>query len=138
MNFAEPSGSSPPEKPPGIMTIWLSRMAAARAAMLSATASGVKLFTISVVGRAPARSNACAVSYSQFVPGNTGMMTRGFAIEPLYVSGSLSSHVMGATSVALDSDWAAALRYGNTDSIAPSHTSCKRARSTLSPATEST
>ena len=26
MNFAEPSGSSPPEKPPGMKTIWLSPM----------------------------------------------------------------------------------------------------------------
>ncbi len=31
MNFPEPSGSSPPEKPPGRTTIWLRRMASSRA-----------------------------------------------------------------------------------------------------------
>ena len=33
MNFAEPSGSSPPEKPPGIMTIWDARMSRASSAV---------------------------------------------------------------------------------------------------------
>ena len=79
MNFAEPSGSSPPEKPPGIMTIWLSRMRRASSCVLSATASGVRLLTTKTSAFAPARSKARAVSYSQLVPGNTGMTTRGRA-----------------------------------------------------------
>ena len=79
MNFAEPSGSSPPLKPPGIMTIWLSRMRRASSWVLSATASGVRLLITRTLGSAPARRNARAVSYSQFVPGNTGMTTRGWA-----------------------------------------------------------
>ena len=38
-------------------------------------------FLITIVSViAPAFSKALAVSYSQFVPGNTGMRTRGFAI----------------------------------------------------------
>ena len=64
------------------MTIWLARMALARAFVLSMTACGVRLFTMSVVGAAPARSKARAVSYSQLLPGKTGMITRGFATEP--------------------------------------------------------
>ncbi len=35
MNLAEPSGSSPPEKPPGIMTIWLFAMRVASACACS-------------------------------------------------------------------------------------------------------
>ena len=77
MNFAEPSGSSPPEKPPGIMTIWDARIRRANSAVDSATASGVRLFTTYTVGTAPARSKAAAESYSQLLPGNTGMTTRG-------------------------------------------------------------
>ena len=45
MNFAEPSGSSPPEKPPGIMTICDSPISRANSVVDSATASGVRLFT---------------------------------------------------------------------------------------------
>ena len=37
MNLAEPSGSSPPEKPPGTKMIWLSRAALAKRLMESAT-----------------------------------------------------------------------------------------------------
>ena len=40
---------------------------------------------MSVVTSAPARSNAAAVSYSQLLPGNTGITTRGLAIfGPVY------------------------------------------------------
>ena len=80
MNLALPSGSSPPEKPPGSMTIWLFLMALTRASQLSATAAGVRLLMTSTCASAPAFSKACAVSYSQLVPGNTGMMTRGLAM----------------------------------------------------------
>ena len=84
MNLAEPSGSSPPEKPPGIITIWLLPISSTSLAVDSATAAGVRLLTISVCASAPARSNAAAESYSQLLPGNTGMMTRGRATpEPM-------------------------------------------------------
>ena len=43
MNFALPSGSSPPEKPPGSMTIWLSLMALTSASQLAVTSAGVRL-----------------------------------------------------------------------------------------------
>lgn len=72
MNLAEPSGSSPPEKPPGIMMIWLFLISSTKAAVDSATAAGVRLFTMSVLTSAPARSKAAAESYSQLLPGNTG------------------------------------------------------------------
>ena len=80
MNLAEPSGSSPPEKPPGIITIWLSRMRRASSAVLSATASGVRLLMTKTSASAPAARKARAESYSQLFPGNTGMITRGRAI----------------------------------------------------------
>ncbi len=83
MNLAEPSGSSPPEKPPGMTMIWLSRMAAAMAATESATSPPVRFFTTRMLARMPARSRARAVSYSQLVPGNTGMRAAGLATPTL-------------------------------------------------------
>ena len=88
MNFALPSGSSPPEKPPGSMTIWLSRMALTSAAQLSVMSFGVRLRMTRISGSAPARANALAVSYSQLVPGKTGMMTLGFAAPILGAAGA--------------------------------------------------
>ena len=79
MNLPEPSGSSPPEKPPGSIMIWACWMPLTMAATVSSTACGVRLRTMSVSASAPARSQARAESYSQFVPGNTGMKTRGRA-----------------------------------------------------------
>ena len=55
------------------------RMPLTMASTVSSTACGVRLRTTSVCVSAPARSQARAESYSQFVPGNTGMNTRGFA-----------------------------------------------------------
>ena len=83
MNFAEPSGSSPPEKPPGSMMIWLFLMSRTSSAVLSATLSGVRLLMTNVSTTAPACSKARAESYSQLLPGNTGMTTRGRAMVPL-------------------------------------------------------
>ena len=48
--------------------------------MESSIASGVRLRTINVCGLAPARAKTRAVSYSQFVPGNTGIRTRGCGV----------------------------------------------------------
>jgi hypothetical protein len=41
--------------------------------------SGVKFLNTLVITFAPAFSKALALSYSQFVPGNTGINTVGFA-----------------------------------------------------------
>ena len=80
MNLPLPSGSSPPLNPPGIMmicefliafSIWFTDSSIAEA----------ERFLITIVSvTAPAFSKALAVSYSQFVPGNTGIRTLGLAI----------------------------------------------------------
>ena len=126
MNLAEPSGSSPPENPPGIMMIWLFSMAFTSASVLSATLSGVRLLMMSVSATAPACSKARAESYSQLLPGNTGMMTRGRAMVPLYTSGATPSKDTVSTA-------SPSARYGNTDSRWPSHASCNPTRSMTSP-----
>ena len=98
MNLALPSGSSPPENPPGSMTIWLAAMALTSASQLSATSAGVRLRTTRISGSAPARAKALAVSYSQLVPGKTGMMTFGFAMPILgAAAGAASLPSMGST-----------------------------------------
>ena len=102
-------------------------MASTNAFVLSATAEGVRLLMTSVSATAPACSNARAESYSQFVPGNTGMITRGRAMVPLYVSGRRLSTV---TCFTASPSW----RYGYTLSMAPSHASCSAAMSSSSPA----
>ena len=80
MNLPEPSGSSPPEKPPGIKTMLASLMREANASTERATSSAVLLRMTKISGVAPASANALAVSYSQLVPGNTGMSTLGLAV----------------------------------------------------------
>ena len=78
MNLPEPSGSSPPEKPPGSMMICaLSDGAFSMRAMVSSIAAGDRFLTTRTSASAPAFSKARAVSYSQLVPGKTGMNTRG-------------------------------------------------------------
>ena len=88
MNLALPSGSSPPEKPPGSITIWLSPIARTKASQLAVTSAGVRLRTTRIFGSAPARAKARAVSYSQLVPGNTGITTLGFATPTLGAAGA--------------------------------------------------
>ncbi len=80
MNFPLPSGSSPPLNPPGIMRICAWSIASASALMLSSM-SGVEVPYDHYARPPPARANARAESYSQFVPGNTGMTTRGDATD---------------------------------------------------------
>ena len=46
----------------------------------SLMSSGVKFLNTLVITFAPAFSKALALSYSQFVPGNTGINTVGLAI----------------------------------------------------------
>ena len=79
MNLPEPSGSSPPENPPGMKIIWLSLTFAAKSAIDAATSAAVRLFITKISGSAPALINALAVSYSQLVPGKAGMSTFGAA-----------------------------------------------------------
>ena len=59
--------------------IWLRSMALPKASTDSATAWADRLRITTTSGSAPALMNARAVSYSQFVPGNTGISTRGLA-----------------------------------------------------------
>ena len=115
MNLPEPSGSSPPEKPPGRNRIWLSRAARANRAADSATLAGVWLFSTRISGVSPARRQARALSYSQLVPGNTGISTLGFAAPALgaaRVKAGASSTGTGAGS--------AVVRLGYTSSSTPS------------------
>ena len=81
MSLPLPSGSSPPEKPPGMTSIWLRARASAMRSRLSSTPSGLRLRTTSISGSAPARARARAVSYSQFVPGKTGMSACGRGVR---------------------------------------------------------
>ena len=77
MNFAEPSGSSPPEKPPGMNTTCDSLRAAANCSTERLISSEVRFLITMISGLAPASLTALALSYSQLVPGNTGMSTFG-------------------------------------------------------------
>lgn len=77
-NLALPSGSSPAEKPPGNMMIWASLMAFSNSSTESLISSALRFLNTLVTTLAPARSKALALSYSQLVPGNTGMNTVGF------------------------------------------------------------
>ena len=76
-NLAEPSGSSPAEKPPGNMTIWARSTASLKASTDWRMSRELKFLNTRVSTFAPARAKALALSYSQLVPGNTGINTRG-------------------------------------------------------------
>ena len=78
-NFAEPSGSSPAENPPGNMIIcdWL--IAFSNSSTDSLIPCAERFLNTFTMTSAPARSNAFVLSYSQLVPGNTGINTVGFA-----------------------------------------------------------
>ena len=78
-NLADPSGSSPAEKPPGNMIICAWEIAFSKASTDSLMSSALRFLNTLVTTLAPARSNALVLSYSQLVPGNTGMNTVGFA-----------------------------------------------------------
>ena len=78
MNLPDPSGSSPPENPPGIKIIWDNSICFANSSIDLSMSSEVKLRIIIILGIPPALAIAFAESYSQFVPGNTGIRTCGF------------------------------------------------------------
>ena len=78
MYLPEPSGSSPLLNPPENARICAASISFAKFLRLAASSSGVRLQNTIIFVSAPFRLNARAMSYSQFVPGNTGMITRGF------------------------------------------------------------
>jgi len=78
-NLAEPSGSSPAENPPGNMIICDLSIAFTNSSTESRISSAVRFLNTLTIVSAPALSNALALSYSQFVPGNTGINTVGLA-----------------------------------------------------------
>ena len=78
-NLAEPSGSSPALKPPGNMIICAFLISSANSCAESRISSAERFLNTLVTTSAPARSNALVLSYSQLVPGNTGMNTVGLA-----------------------------------------------------------
>ena len=92
MNLPEPSGSSPPENPPGIKIICDSFIFFAKYSTDSETFDADKLFITIISVCAPARSNAFAESYSQLVPGNTGISTLGFSHFIIAGAAFLSSY----------------------------------------------
>ena len=117
INLADPSGSSPPEKPPGSAMICARPTASAKAAALSAISAAVRLRTTKISACAPARSKARAVSYSQFVPGNTGISTRGRATDTAARCGAAGAALYTGALPPVG------LRYGNTGCNRSSHSS---------------
>ena len=101
MNLPEPSGSSPPEKPPGSTTIWAPWMALSSSWADWSRASRVRLRTTTICASIPASMQARAVSYSQLVPGNTGITTRGRAALWPQTAAQPFSQAMGATASAV-------------------------------------
>ena len=79
MNLPLPSGSSPPEKPPGRKTIWAFFRARLNRSVEATMPAADRLLRTSTTGSPPASRTALALSYSQLVPGNTGISTRGLA-----------------------------------------------------------
>ena len=76
-NLAEPSGSSPAEKPPGNITICAFAISFLYSSTDSRISCALKFLNTFVTTFAPARSKAFVLSYSQLVPGNTGINTSG-------------------------------------------------------------
>ena len=80
MNFPEPSGSSPAENPPDRASIWAFSRSEENSFKDSEISACDRLRIITVFVSAPAIRKALAISYSQFVPGNTGRTTRGLGV----------------------------------------------------------
>ena len=107
-------------------TIWLSRMARTMASTLSETACGVRLFTTTVFATAPTRSNARAESYSQLVPGNTGITTRGLAkLAPAVWRVGVMPAFSGSNEMGAHAGPSALPRYGYTPESAFSQGFCR-------------
>ena len=116
-NLAEPSGSSPAENPPGniIICAWLIAFSNSSTDSLILSASRF-LNTLTIVS-APALSNALALSYSQLVPGNTGINTVGLATLFLHTCTLGASYNLLSTGVV-----SLEALVGNTPSRVSAHT----------------
>ena len=97
MNLPLPSGSSPPEKPPGNAIICAASMRFFISATEYSMSAAVRFFMTKISAFAPSRSKARAMSYSQLVPGNTGMTAFGWADLCLHTATEGLSQEMGAT-----------------------------------------
>lgn len=85
MNFAEPSGSSPIENPPTKVKMWQASIFLLNLSTDSNRFSLLKLFKTNTSTSNPSLSNAFLVSYSELVPGNTGISTFGLSTFSLYL-----------------------------------------------------
>ena len=94
MNLPEPSGSSPPESRRA-GTGSAGRMAFSRARGRPSRAGGGQVAHHHDLGSSPARRQARAESYSQLVPGNTGMATLGRAVLTCSTAGERLSQERG-------------------------------------------
>jgi hypothetical protein len=90
MNMPEPSGSSPPEKPPGSTSIWARDRASRMRRTLSASAAALRLRTITVSAAAGADDGPGGVVLAVGA-GKTGMTASGVP--------SFSPRTMGARAV---------------------------------------
>ena len=86
-------------------------------AMESATRPSERLLKTKVSAAAPAASNARAVSYSQFVPGKTGMKTLGLATFERAMLGARFSK----DGFTISDSWESSARVGKTPSSVPLH-----------------
>ena len=93
INFADPSGSSPALNPPGSISICEFSISLTNPSIEFNIFSCVRLLNTPILAIPPSLLNALSRSYSQFVPGNTGINTLGFAIlfEKLLITFSLST-----------------------------------------------
>ena len=131
MNLPEPSGSSPALNPPGNINIWQRRIALASASTDCSMSRADRLRTTSTSGSPPAWAKARAESYSQLLPGNTGMMTRGFATDVLARPTAAGPGYGLKTAVSA----ACPVWVGNTFSSVSSQACCAAARETVAPKT---
>ena len=120
MNLPEPSGSSPPENPPGSMNICALSMSSASSSTDSPSDFASRLRRTKMLVFAPAALKRRIVSYSQFVPGNTGMTTRGDAnLTDVDIVGRLSQVKVSVLTAGTDATFV-----GNIPSSVDSHALC--------------
>ena len=93
----------------------------------SATERGDRLLIMNISGSAPASSSTLAVSYSQLVPGNTGISTFGLEI-PIFGATRVTALCVNAGI----SRFSCTILQGYTLSSLPSHTACTSSSDTAS------
>ena len=107
-NFADPSGSSPALNPPGNIIICALEIAFSNSSTEERMSSASKFLNTFVITFAPALSKALALSYSQFVPGNTGINTVGCPILWLHTCTVEASYNFSSTGISeLSADFVA-------------------------------